>query len=166
MTAVIQTAYELRHPAAKLGMLGDVRTSVTEGYTAEDELLFGMACVAGTDPVLQVKKPSTGGEVFRGVTIMNQAKEQILESGELFKSSGKYLENQQVPVLRRGVIWVEVNQDVEPDDPAFFVHTGAAADIGKFRMDDAATDADAVPTGVFRSAATAGNLALLEINLP
>ena len=169
MSVSVQTTYQQYFDRAKAGLVADIRTAILESFAAETELNFGMATVAGTNPEKQVKKPSTAGEVFRGITVAEWTMEQKLTGApaSTTDSIGKFIQYDMVPILRRGLIWVKVIQDVIVDDAAYFMHSSPApADNGYFRKDTAGGQADLVPTGVFRSSALAGELALLEINLP
>lgn len=151
-----QLTYNLYMGAKHIGMISDARPHLIETRAAEGIILFGYAIVEGTDPLTQVKIPAATGKAFRGISISTWAKEQDA------LGDGKYTDKEAVNILRRGEIWVMVNGNVTVDDAAYFVYTGA--DAGKFRND--ATNADAVPTGVFKNSANSGELALIEINLP
>ena len=166
MSATIQTTFEMYFNAAKLGEIYDRRSQVSESYAAENAIRFGQAVVAGTNLDRQVLTPSVTGQTFRGISIAIWQLEQQL-TGYPTDSSGSYPAKAVVPVLRRGAIWVRVNQDVDIDDPVYFVHTNVDPTlIGNFRKDADTANADLVPTGVFRKAAKAGELAVVEINLP
>lgn len=151
-----QITYNLYQAAAHIGLLYDIEPSTIVNACAEGQVFFGHAVVAGTDPLTQVKMPTATGSVFRGVALSTWAKEQNTSN------AGLYNETEAVNILKQGAVWVRVNSNVAIDEAAYFVYTGA--NLGQFRNDN--TDADAVPTGVFRSTANSGELALLEINLP
>jgi len=164
--ATIQTTFDLYFNAAKLGELYDRRSSVTESFVAQAAIRFGQAVVAGTDLDRQVTIPAGTGMTFRGISIAVWQIEQQITAYPT-TSSGSYPIASVVPVLRRGSIWVRVNQDVVIDDPVYFVHTDAdPLKVGNFRKDADTNKADLVPTAVFRKAAKAGELAVVEINLP
>lgn len=153
----VQTSYGQSMPVAVAGMLGDMRDHVIESFAAEGITGFGLAVVKGTDGDKQAKLPATGGLEFRGVTVRAAVTEQV--SGQ----TTAYADKAAMDVLRRGLIWVQTAGAVAQDAPAFFVNTGG--DKGKFDdLDDSTTDA--VPGGVFRSATSGADIALLEINLP
>ena len=152
-----QLNYNLYMAEKHIGMISDARPHLIETKAAEGVVPFGYGIVEGTDPLTQVKVPAVTGKVFRGIAVSTWAQEQNA------LGDGEYVEKDAVNVLRQGEIWVEVNANVVVDDPVFIVY-GAGADAGKFRNDD--TSADAVPTGVFKSTANSGELALVEINLP
>lgn len=164
--AAIQTDFYLYFSPAKLGEIYDRSYSLVQSYKAESEIRFGQACVAGTDLDTQVKTPSTTGQKFRGISVALWQIEQKL-TGYPTTSSGVYQVGEVVGVLGRGVIWVKVSQDVQIDDPVYFVHTDAnPLIVGTFRKDANVNKADLVPTGIFKKAALSGGLAVVEINLP
>jgi len=150
-----QLTYNLYQGAAYRGLIYDIENHRTVSAAAEGAIPLGFALVAGTDPEKQVTLPGVPGQPFRGISIGTWDQEQVA-------GVGQYRDTEAVNVMKQGLIWVEVNGNVLIDQSAFFVNTGV--DAGKFRAD--ATDAEAVPTGVFRSSANSGELALLEINLP
>src|ERR1051326_1219610 len=110
----VQTSYSQNMPVAVAGMLGDIRDHVVESFAAEDSdgISFGLAVVAGTDPAKQVKIPSAAGQVFRGVSLHEQAQEQGLGTGIV-----KYAQGDAVNVLRRGLVWVQTAGAVAIDAP-------------------------------------------------
>lgn len=150
-----QLDYPLYQDAANPGMIADLQPHTTVSAAAEGAIPFASAVIPGTDAEKQVKIPTATSQTFRGVALSTWAQEQVA-------GVGQYKDTDAVNIMKKGVVWVYVNGNVLVDQAAFFVYTGA--DVGKFRAD--ATDADAVPTGVFRSSANSGELAKLEINLP
>lgn len=157
----MQTNYPGTQPAGFPGLLADLRDQLVESFAAEGAIPFGRAVLAGTDKQKQVVLAEAGGAVFRGVSVHTHA------YGSATDPAG-YADTQTVNVLRRGMIWVEVTEAVDIDDPAFYINapgSGDEADAGKFTDTDDGTSV-AVPSGVFRSSTDGAGLALLEINLP
>ncbi|UZH06391.1 structural cement protein Gp24 [Heyndrickxia coagulans] len=74
---------------------------------------------------------------------------------------GHYEQYDVVPVLRRGIVFVEVLEDVIKGDEAVIDNA-----TGNFRPKGTATTAVSASVGVFKTSASAGNLAQLEVNLP
>ncbi|MFB6475766.1 hypothetical protein ACFCW7_23180 [Paenibacillus glucanolyticus] len=106
------------------------------------------------------------GEVYNGsrkvvgIAIANHYAE--YRSSNINNSiTGEYVANDAVSVLRKGIIWVEVLEDVEKGEPAV-----ADNATGDFRPSDTSTTDKSDVVGVFKSSASAGGLAQLEINLP
>jgi len=75
--------------------------------------------------------------------------------------TGEYVANDAVSVLRKGLIWVEVLEDVVRGDQAV-----ADNATGDFRPSQTATAGKSAVIGEFKSSASTGGLALLEINMP
>lgn len=74
---------------------------------------------------------------------------------------GQYVPKDAVSVLRKGVIWVEVLEDVEKGDAAV-----ADNATGNFRPGGSDEETVSGVIGEFKTSAVAGGLAQLEINLP
>lgn len=151
-----QTSYNYNMPVSQAGQLADIRDNLIESFSAQGAVGLGLAVMAGTDKDRQVKVPAAASDVFRGVSVADQAIEQGYKTGTV-----TYADTATVPTLRRGAIWVQVAVNVSTDDAAYFVPT-----TGQFSNTSNSSANGAVPGGVFRSAGVAGGLAKLEINLP
>lgn len=152
-----QLAYNYTMPVAVAGMKADITDDTVNSYAAEGAIPFGVAVIAGTDVTKQVKIPAAAGGVFRGIALHDPNTMQT-DAGV-----AQYATKAAVNVMSQGRVWVRVAGDVAIDAPAFFLVSGANA--GQLDdLDDATTDA--VPTGKFRTAGTAGGLAILELNMP
>lgn len=101
-----------------------------------------------------------GGAKVIGVAIANHFAE-YRSSNVSNAITGEYSANDAVSVLRKGIIWVEVLEDVEKGDLAVADNT-----TGDFRPSDTATATVSVPIGEFKTSAAANGLAALELNLP
>lgn len=114
-----------------------------------------------------VHLPQTGTDVTArgtalGVALHTQAVENAL-SGE----SLGYSPESAVSILRRGRVYVQVEDAVVEGAQAFVRHVaGAGEQLGAFRSDVDGSDASALPGAYYRKSAGAGELAVLEINLP
>lgn len=75
-----------------------------------------------------------------------------------------YAAKDSVPVLRKGKIWVRVESGVTRGAAAFARH--AVSNQGQFRHDADGGNATLVPSAYYRTSASAGQLAMVEINLP
>lgn len=166
MSSTIQTTFDLYYNPAKLGEIYDNRPKVAESFIAESIIRYGQAVVAGTNPDRQVITPSAAGQTFMGISIAIWQIEQQLNSYPT-ASSGLYVQEMVLPVLRRGAIWVRVNTDVEVNDPVYMVYANIDPTlIGNFRNDAGTLEADLIPNALFRKAAKAGELSVVEINMP
>lgn len=157
----MQTVYGARIPAGMPGLLADLRDQLVESFAAEGHVPFGRAVLAGTNKEKQVVLAEAGGATFRGVSVHTHA-------GATHEDGG-YKDTETVNVLRRGMLWVEVTEAVEADDPAFYINAPGSGDedtAGKFTDTDDGTSVAVPGGGVFRSSTTGAGLALLEFNLP
>jgi hypothetical protein len=154
-----QSTYSTRYAAAFAGLIFDMRNIVVESYACESATIaFGSAVAPGTDPRAQVKKPTATSQGFRGVALH--------EYGHAQDTSGNasYLQYEAVNVLRKGAVWVQVATAVTENATAYYVASGANAGM----FDDSAgevTSSGGSRAGVFRTAASASGLAVLEIDL-
>jgi hypothetical protein len=158
-----QTTYGTVMGEAIAGLIYDMRNITVESYAAEGgSIPFGRAVAPGTDVRKQVKLPTASGQGFRGVALLEQAHAQDLTTGV-----AQYLVTETVNVMRKGAVWVQVAGAVAENAPAFYINSGANA--GMFDdLDDATTDptsSGGSRAGVFRTAASASGLAVLEIDL-
>lgn len=72
-----------------------------------------------------------------------------------------------MPVLRRGMVWVPISQDVDPSSSVYCQNTAGTGAKGTFRANDDGGKADLVAGAKFCGVFTAvGGKALLEVNLP
>jgi len=117
--------------AASAGDLVDTRPHLIESYAAESSIDFGKAVVPGTDPTKQVEVVNSATDKFWGVTVRDIA-----------KMTGGFADEESVPVLRAGMIYVTVTHDVTMGDMAY-------VDV---------TNSDSTKRGYFTNVAT-GNLA-------
>lgn len=99
---------------------------------------------------------------FYGVTYAKNYVDEI-PFGDVEKI-GIYKEHEMVPILRKGSIWVKVNEDVLAGENAKVIAGGA---FGKATVStDPATSPSDTVIGTFKTTASTGGLAVLQINLP
>lgn len=78
-----------------------------------------------------------------------------------------YAAGDPLPVIKKGRVWVPVEDVVEAETEAFVRFVADAGEQqGAFRSDSDGTDAVALPGAKFVTDALAGELALLDLNLP
>jgi hypothetical protein len=97
---------------------------------------------------------------FQGIAIANHYAEYRLAS-VADDVDGHYSANDAVSYLRRGAIFVEVLEDVIKGDDAVIDNA-----TGNFRPGDTATVEKSGVVGTFKTSASTGGLAQVEINLP
>lgn len=151
-----QTSYSLAMAAAILGMKVDSMEDHVETFMAEEDIPFGSGVVKGAAAATGVINPTAydaATEVFRGVALHSHA----VQTPE---PRVGYVDTEAVSVLRKGKVWVKVSSDVAVDAAAYADHVN---ENGQFT--DVSTN-NGAQVGIFRTAATSGNLAVLELNLP
>ncbi len=151
-----QLNYNVNMDVAFEGMLADsgkidALSKITEGASLE----FGLGCALGTSDN-QVAPLAAIADKFAGVVIHRHR-----EEGELGDKVS-------VSVLRKGRIYVKVEEAVVKGDPAFVRAVAAGAErAGAFRKSADGTDTiDLTGKAEFVTSADAGELAVLDINLP
>jgi len=156
-----QTSYPTSQPESVAGLVFGLNPTTVISRAAEAAIEFGRAVVQGTDKETQAIQPSATGQVLLGVSIAVQKSRDIAAG-----TSANYAATESVGIVTEGQIYVEVDQTVSPGDAVFFRHTGAAADIGKFRLDADTAKADQITNARWIKGAAAGGIAVLEISLP
>ncbi|MFC2948541.1 structural cement protein Gp24 [Virgibacillus sediminis] len=149
------TSYEKYMSEAKSkGKLANYQdySAITKGAAAD--VAYGIAVQLGTDPETVVP---FAGSTPEGIALAREQHDWITNADDQF-----YPVNKPVAVVTKGVIWVEVEEDVLSGDTPVVDNA-----TGNFRPSSTATtEVTEMPSAKFRSAAAAGDLAQLEINLP
>ena len=161
-----QLSYSENMPLAVEGKQADAAiNNLIEGTLyASGAIPFGRSVVKVTGEDDGVILPSATGQKFVGVSVLTQVEEQVLTTGVV-----EYDDKDPINVMRKGKIWVYVEEAVDPDtDSVYFRHTAGAGGsvIGRFRTDADTATADAVPNARFVTSTTAAGIAVIEINNP
>lgn len=103
-----------------------------------------------------------------GVALRIQNKMNLLDPNSGSNGPAPYYEGEPVSMLTKGRVYVWVDGDVTADDPVYCRFVAGTGDelIGRFRADDDSGKAFLVSDAVWRVGASAGGLAVLEINKP
>lgn len=154
------------------GQLADSDNNVSKiSRLAGGTILPGrFVCFHSGDPDGKVELPVSTGEVTAqsaGITIYDAMFSSFTGTGG---PGNPYLVNDMMPVLRRGRIWVTVEEAVtafvSPVFVRFTANAGTTA-IGRFRTSADTARAVQLPGAQFlTSQSTIDGLALLEVNLP
>jgi hypothetical protein len=167
-----QLSYTQFPDVALEGMVADTQLNkdiVSKIAGASEVIPYGHLVVqdsAENDAV--VKLPTVTAEVTDGRAIGVAISDVSREASAIGGSANTgYGEEDAVPVLRRGRIWVITEDAVTVvGTPAFarFASGGGGTVLGAFRTDADTATAVALPGATFRSTAGAGELVLLELN--
>ena len=130
-----------------VGVAGSISTTENrdvKSRTVEDAagIAFGLAVAQGANDK-GVRAVKTGDTKFVGITALDLSS----------RDDAKFLQYESAQILKKGVIWVEVTEDVKAGDDA-------AVDLatGKFNKSGAK-----YPNARFETSAVAGKLAQVEL---
>ncbi len=162
-----QTANYTREAArAFAGMLGDSFEPdlLSLGNEESVGVAFGIAVRQGTDGEKQFLLPSSTGQEFAGVTVHTHAVE---KPGELAGAAG-IAAGEVASLLRKGRIFVVVEEAIALTDSVFFRHTagGGGSNLGAFRTDADTATADQLVAAKWLSVTSGAGIALLDLNHP
>jgi hypothetical protein len=162
----VQSTFSVNHAVAYSGQLADngphdIATMRNDESTAE--MAFGRAVrFASVSDAQSAKLPAAETDKVAGILVLSHAYDAELELGTTGVVPGAELN-----VLRKGRIWVTVEDAVEVGS-RLWVRAVAGGDPeflgGLCIADDGSDTIDCTNQGVFRSAASAGGLAVLEVD--
>lgn len=162
-----QTTYGTNPAVAFAGQIADAMRSDTISRIAKHDIIFGIAVMQYMSGDGQCDKLGSSADIVLGVTVYDAS---LPPAGSLNGSSyaGAYVAGMETRILRKGRIWVYAEQDVTPasDVYARYATSGGNTTLGKFRKDGDSSTALQITAARWLTTTTAGNLALLEVNLP
>ena len=135
----------------------DAGTGVAEG-----QIFVGRFVAAGTGGQ-QVKLPAAATDITGGAARGFAVKRQSRAS----KDDGlapNFADKEALNYLRKGWVWTRAEDAVTKDAPVFVRH--AVGNFGQVRSNADTANASQLPGAYFRSSAGAGELVLVELNLP
>lgn len=163
-----QTSYPLNQPEAVAGNLADVGNNDIISRSAEAALVFGLGVMVGTDKDKQAKVLTSGVHAsnvidekkFLGVTVRDLARE------NLASSTNGYETYDTAAIIRKGRVYVKVEEAVTTEDPVYVRHTtGTGTVIGAFRKSADTNTAALLTNARWDKGASANGFAVLSINL-
>lgn len=167
---VPQTTFNATTARAIAGMAADAGFSDKISRVAAHDIGFGLGVVAVAAKDDQCDLPGTSADVFLGVSTYDAA---LPPAGSYNGASyaGAYVAGTATKIVRKGRIWVVVDQDV---DPALAVYVRYATNgtgkltLGAFRVDSDSSHALQVSNAKWITTTTlaSGLPAQLEVNIP
>lgn len=124
---------------------------------------FGIGVIAGTDPEKQFNIFSGAGTLLGVLAHKHGFANQGLADPEALE------QNEMGSIMRRGRIWVRVEEAVTAHTSDVYVrHTagGGGSEIGAFRTDADTASAQQVTNATWLTSTSGAGIAMLEINLP
>ena len=160
------TTYVREAARAFAGMLGDSFEPdiLSLGNEEAVAVAFGLAVRQGTDGEKEFLLPSATGQEFAGVLVHTHSQD---KPGELATTLGVDA-GEVANVLRKGRIFVVVEEAIALTDSVFFRHTsgGGGSQLGAFRTDADTATADQLTQAKWLSVTSAAGIALLDVNYP
>lgn len=158
-----QTSYAIQAARAFEGLLADAdemnRSSISLANEEAAAVGYGRGVKFGTLPEEQFELPDATGFEFAGVLVHSQAREDVEAIGPV--------EGENAELLRRGRIWVPVEEAVAVEDDVYLRHTTNGGDTpGGWRTDADTANADRITQAKWITETAAAGLAILEINYP
>ena len=158
-----QTAYSVNQGVALEGGLYDIGDNDILSYLVQDSggILFGKGVAQGTADD-QAKLPAAAADVTDKFLGISQAVQGIEAD-----SSGvvKYVQKAAMGVVRKGRVWVKVEEAVAPHDPVYCRYAAGGLGVGSFRKSTGTSEAALVSGAKYLTTAGANGLALVELNL-
>ena len=137
-------AYKSQHDVGVAGSIATTENRDVKSRTVEDAagIAFGLAVAQGVNDK-GIRAVTTGDTKFVGITALDLSS----------RDDAKFVQFESARILKKGVIWVEVTEDVKAgDDVAVDLATG------KFNKSGAK-----YPNARFETSAVAGGLAQVEL---
>lgn len=162
-----QTAYTVEPAVGFRGLLADPNDdsfAIPLANGAAAAVGFGIMVRRDvTNPEDQFDNFSATGQAPVGILVHTQAQENPNLAGDLGVDQLEV-----ASVLRRGRIWVRVEEAVSVGDPVFFRHTAGAggSELGAFRNDADTATCDQVTSAAWLQGSAGAGVALLELNIP
>ena len=162
-----QTSYSVQPAVGFRGLLGDPNDdsfAIPLANGASAAVGFGIAVRRDvTNPEDQFDIFNATGQDCVGILVHTQAQENPALADPLGVDQLEV-----ASVLRRGRIWVRVEEAVSVGDPVFFRHTAGAggSEIGAFRNDADTASCDQLTGAAWLQGSSGAGVALLEINIP
>lgn len=153
--------------AMTVGFEGMKASSVEDdcmtAYNAEvsAEIPFGVAVAMGTTEDAAIKLVDANSKI-KGVVVHSHNHSKGIDLGDT-----GLLPKASFAVMKKGEIWVKVEETVAVGDPVFVRHTASGGNTrkGAFRKSADTATAIAMANSFYRTAASAGGLAKVFVNI-
>lgn len=158
----MQTSVNEYRDKGLAGQLADIGSHdvVTRANASGGSIPPGVFVTKGGNEGEAVLPDATGDVTgLVGLGVVGRSNTQAQDEG--------YADGDPMPIIKKGRVWVPVEDGVTAETAAFVRFVAAGAEqLGAFRSDADGGDAVALSGAKFASDAIAGEVALLDINLP
>lgn len=156
------------NPAVAIeGQIADLNNVDMRSYAAGVDITNGRFVVMGAADG-RCKLPTATGQITGGtalgIAVYDPMKMVNWPSGV----SVPYPQGTTVPIVRKGVVWVKVEEAVAPGDPVFvrFAAGAGGTNLGAFRKSADTATAVQYPGAVYLDTAAANGLARVDLSAP
>lgn len=161
-----QTTYSTQPGESYAGMLGDSKETdiISRALGGAANVEFGVMLAYGANPTKECAPVADAGALksLAGVAVHKHTPDRA----SLTDDEG-IVPDSMVDLLRKGRVWVSVEQAVTPGDSVYVRMVAAGAEVkGHFRKDADGADAIEIVGASWQSTTTGAGIALLDLNLP
>jgi hypothetical protein len=163
----IQTAVSYSPAVAIEGQIADINNNDMRSYAAGVDITNGRFVVMGAADG-RCKLPTATGEITGGKALGISTYEPLKMVSWPAGTTVPYPQGTTVPVIRKGPVWVKVEEAVVPGDPVFVRFAAGAGGTapGAFRKSADTATAVQYPGAVYLDTAAANGLARVDLNAP
>lgn len=158
-----QTTYTSQPGESYQGMLGDSKETdiISRALGGATNVEFGKMLAYGATPAKECAPLADGAAAitFAGVAVHRHTPDRA----SLTADEG-IVPDEMVDLLRKGRVWVPVDEAVTPGEAVYVVHTGATK--GSFRKSADGGNTLVIAGASWQSTTGAAGIALLDLNLP
>lgn len=159
---------ESNTPGTAMTCVGTTNCTVTAQIANAAAIDFGLLVVRDSMDEDKARVPivaadiTTANNLF-GITVRTQT----VENNYGANTNPGYALDSPMSIARKARIYVEVEDAVLQGGTVYVRHTASGTEkLGAFRSDADGTDASILPNAVYETSASAGNVAIVSINLP
>lgn len=163
----IQIAVGYTPPLGIEGQAADNGKCDTRSYAAGVDITNGRFVVMGSTDG-RCKLPTATGEITDGKLLGISGYDPMKMVNWPAGTTVPYPQGTTVPVIRKGVVWVRVEEAVAPGDPVFvrFAAGAGGTALGAARKSADTATAVQCPGAVYLDTAVANGLARVDLNAP
>ena len=163
----IQTSVGYNPAVAIEGQVADLNNVDMRSYAAGVDITNGRFVVMGAADG-RCKLPTATGQITGGTALGIAVYDPMKMPNWPAGTTVPYPQGTTVPVIRKGVVWVKVEEAVAPGDPVFirFASGAGGTALGSFRKSADTATAVQYPGAVYLDTAGANGFARVDLSAP
>ena len=162
-----QLAYSVNMAVAQAGAKYDISPmqDVMSKHNPVDEILLGVAVVKSSEDDDAIKLPAASTDITVAGRCLGVAIRKM-DMASALSSPSVYPVKSSVPVMKKGRVWVKVEEAVAPNDPVYVrFAAGTGTQKGAFRASADTATAALLAGAKYLTTAAADGLAVIELDL-